>query len=89
MMLPHEFYDDEIRRQKETLFLWLLLGDYRMIFSHNLHDVSGVEDGTIMVQRGYSLSLENQEVLPHRKESPICSSIMVCDFGIVHVKRGK
>ena len=39
-----------------------------------------------MVQRGYSLTLEDQEVLPHRKESHICSSIMAHEFSIWNVK---
>ena len=55
MLLLHELYDDGVGRQLELLFLWLLLKEYGLIFSHNLHDVVGVGDGTIMVKRGYSL----------------------------------
>ena len=86
MMLLYDFYDDEMRRQQRLLLLWLLLGEYRLIFSNTLHGDSGVEDGTIMVKRGYSLALEDQEVLPLWKKFPIYSSIMVDDFGIWHVK---
>ena len=86
MMLLHDLYDDEMRKQQEMLLLWLLLGEYGLILSHTLHDVAGVDAGTIMVQRGYSLALEDQEVLPLWKEPPICRNIMVCEFGIGHVK---
>ena len=86
MMLLHDLYDDCVRRQQESMFLWKPLGEYGLIFSHTLHDVAGVGDGTIMVQRGYSLALEDQEVLPLWKESPIYISIMVYDFDICHLK---
>ena len=62
------------------------MAEYELIFSHTLHHVAGVDDATIMVQRGYSLALEDQEVLPLWEESPINSSIMVDEFGIWHVK---
>ena len=86
MMLLHDLYDEEMGRQQDFLLLWILLGEYGLIFSHTLHDVARVDGGSIMMQRGYSLALEDQEVLPHRKESPICSRIRVCDFEISHVK---
>ena len=86
MMLLHDLYDDGVGRQQDFFVALDTLGDYGFIFSHTLHDVAGVGGGTIMVQRGYSIELEDQEVLPHRKDSPICSSIMVDDFGIWHVK---
>ena len=41
-----------------------------------------------MVQRGYSIAIEDQKILPHWKESSIYSSILACDFGIGHVKEG-
>ena len=50
------------------------------------HDVAGVGDGTIMVQRGYSLALDDQEVLPLWKEFPICSNIVGYVFDNEHVK---
>ena len=31
-------------------------------------DVSGMDDGTIMVQGDHSMALENQKILPHREE---------------------
>lgn len=86
MFLLHGLYDYNVRRQQELFFLWLLLGEYGLIFSHTLHDVSGVDGGAIMVQRGYSLDLEDQEVLPHTKKSPIYINIPAFDFGIGHVK---
>ena len=86
MLLLHGLYGDDVGRQQELFLLCKFLGEYGLIFSHNLHDVAGVGDGAIMVQRGYSLALEDQEVLPLWKESPIYSSIMVDDFDIWHVK---
>ena len=86
MLFLHSLYGDGVGRQQELLLLWKILGGYVLIFSHNFHDVVGVGDGTIMVQRGYSLALEDQEVLPLWKESPIYSSIMVDDFDSRHVK---
>ena len=68
MLFLHDLYDDGVGRQQELLLLWFFLRDYGLIFSHNLHDVAGVGDGTIMVQRGYSLALEDQEVLPLWRE---------------------
>ena len=68
------------------LLPWVFLREYGLILSHAWHDVARVGDGTIMVQRGYSLALEDQEVLPFWKESPICNNIMVDDFDIGHVK---
>ena len=59
MMLLHDLYDDDEMRRQQELLLWILLGDYGLIFSHNLHDVVGIDGGTIMVQRGYSLALED------------------------------
>ena len=59
MLFLHSLYDDGVGRQQELLFLWKLLGEYGMILSHALHDVEVVGDGTIMVQRGYFLALED------------------------------
>ena len=59
MMLFYDLFDGEMRRQQRLLLLWLLLGEYGLIFSHTLHDILGVEDGTIIVQRGYSSDLED------------------------------
>ena len=70
------------------MFLWILLGEYGLIFSHNLHDVAGVDDGTIMVQRGYPSALKDQEVLAHRKESPTYSNMMVDEFACGMSKNG-
>ena len=44
-----------------------------MSYSALGEDVSRMEDGTIMVQGDHSMALENQRILPHRKEySPFC-----------------
>ena len=51
-----------------------------------MHDVAGVGDGTILVQGGYSLALDDQEVLPLWKELPIYGSIVGDVFDNGHVK---
>ena len=56
MLLLHSLYGDGVGRQQELLLLWILLGEYGLIFSHTLHDVAGVDGGKIMVQGGYSLA---------------------------------
>ena len=86
MSSPHDLYDGGMRRQQKILLLGLLLGEQGHICSHTLHDVAGVGDGIIMVQRGYSLALDDQEVLPLWKKFPICSSIMGDVFDNEHVK---
>ena len=57
MLFLYGLYGDGVGRQQELLFLWKLSGEYGLIFSHTLHDVAGVGDGTIMVQKGLLLSL--------------------------------
>ena len=57
MSSSHELYDESMRRQQTFFLLELCLREQGKIFSHMLHDVAGVGDGTIMVQRGYSLAL--------------------------------
>ena len=64
----------------------MFLGEQANIFSHTLHDVAGVGYGTIMVQRGYSLALDDLEVLPLLKELLFCSNIMEDLFDNEHVK---
>ena len=59
MFSSHDLYDQGVRRQQELFFLGLLLGEHGHIFSHTLHDVAGVGDGTIIVKRGYSLALDD------------------------------
>ena len=59
VLFLHDLYDDGVGRQLELLILWLLLREYGLILSHTLHDVARVGNGTIMVQRGYSLALED------------------------------
>ena len=86
MFLLHSLYGDGVGRQQELLLLWKFLGEYGLISFHTLHNVVGVGDGTIMVQRGYFLALEDQEVLPLWKESPIYSSIMIDGFGMWYVQ---
>ena len=75
-----------MREQQEMLLPWLFLRNYGLILSHAWHDVAGAGDGTIMVQRGYSLALEDQKVLPLWKELPIYNSIMIDDFDMWYVK---
>ena len=86
MFSPHDLYDGGMRRQQKLLLLWLFLGEQGQICSHTLHDVAGVGDGTIMVQRGYSLALDDQEVLPPWEELLVCSSIVGDIFDNKHVK---
>ena len=38
ILLLHDLYHDNVRRQQESLFLWLLLGEYGLISSHTLHE---------------------------------------------------
>ena len=56
IMFPSHNYDESMRGQQNILLLWLFLGEQGKIFSHTLHDVAEVGDGTIMVQRGYSIN---------------------------------
>ena len=51
-----------------------------------MHDVAGVGDGTVMVQREYLLNLEDEEVLPLWEESPPHRSIMIDGFDMWDVK---
>ena len=64
----------------------MFLGDQGKNFSHSFHDVAGVEDGTIIVKRGYSLALYVQEVLYPWEILLMCRSIMGDAFDILHVK---
>ena len=59
MFTLHDLYYGGMGRQQNLLLLWLFLGEQGHIFSHTLHDVAGVGDGAIMVQRGYSLALDD------------------------------
>ena len=86
MSSPHDLYDGGMRRQQNFLLLWLFLGEHGKIWSHTFHDVAGVGDGTIMVQRGYSLALDDLEVLPLWEELLVCSNIMEDIFDNEHVK---
>ena len=86
MFSSHDLYDESMRRQQNILLLCLFLGEKGQIFSHTLHDVAGVADGIITVQRGYSLALDDQEVLPLWKELLMCCSIMGDVFDKEHVK---
>ena len=86
MFSPHDLYDGGMGRQQNIFFLWMFLGGQEHICSHTLHDVAGVGDGTIIVQRGYSLALDDLEALPLWKELLVCSSIMEDVFDNEHVK---
>ena len=54
MFLIHDLYDGRMRRHQKLLLLWRNFREKGQIFSHTLHDIAGVGDGTIIVQRGYS-----------------------------------
>ena len=41
ILLLHDLPHDNARRQQESFFLWLLLGEYGMNYSHTLHDIVG------------------------------------------------
>ena len=86
MLLLHCLYGDGVARQQEFLLLWMFLGEYGLISFHTLHNVAGVGDGTIMVQRGYSLALEHEDVLSLWKEYPIYNSIMNVGFDMWEVQ---
>ena len=52
MFSLHDLDDGIIERQQKILFLGVFLREKGENFSHSLHDIAGVEDGTIIVQRG-------------------------------------
>ena len=85
MSSSHDLYDESMSGSKKIV-LELYLREQGQIFSHMLYDVSGVGYGTIMVQRGYSLALDDLEVLPLWKELLVCSNIMEDVFDKDHVK---
>ena len=58
MLSLHGWDDGSMRKQQRILLLGMLLREQGKIFSHSLHNVAGVEDGTIMVQGGHSLVLD-------------------------------
>ena len=58
------------------LLLGLFFGEQGQIFSHFLYDVAGVGDSTIMVKRGYSLTFDDQELLPLWERFHICNNIV-------------
>ena len=68
------------------MLLWRILREQGHIFSRTLHDVAGVGDGTTMVKRGYSLALDDLEVLPLWKKLLVCGRIMGGVFDIEHIK---
>ena len=76
MFSPHRLYDGGMVRQQSHLLLWRIGREQGQIFSHTWHDAAGVRDDTIMMQGGYSLALDDWEVLPPWKELLVCSSIM-------------
>ena len=64
MFSLHELYDGGMMRQQRHLLLWRIGREQGHICSHTWHDAAGVGDGTIIVQGGYSLALDDWEVLP-------------------------
>ena len=59
MSSSHELYDGSIRRHRALWLLVLCLREQGKNCSHLLFDVAGVEEGNFMVQRGYSLALDD------------------------------
>ena len=60
MSSSHILHNESMRKQQKIVLLGLFLeGEQWKIFSHFLYDVVGVGDGTIMVQRGYSLTFDD------------------------------
>ena len=58
MLSLHGWDDGSMRKQQRIFVLGMFLREQGQNCSHNFHDVAGVEDGTIIVQRGYSLTLD-------------------------------
>ena len=86
MSSSHNLHDESMRRQQTILLLGLYLREKGQICSHMFYDVVAVGDGTIMVKRGYSLALDDQEVLPSSEEFHIFSNIIGGLFDNNHVK---
>ena len=70
MSPSHILHDESRREQQKHLLLGSFFGEKGKICSHLLYDVVGVGDGTIMVQRGYSLTFDDQELLPPWERCP-------------------
>ena len=86
MFSPHGLYDGGMRRLQRLLLLWRIGREQGHICCHNWHDVAGVGDGNIIVQGGYSLALDDLEVLPPWKELLVCNNIMGGVFDMGHAK---
>ena len=86
MFSPHGLHDGGLLGQQRHFFLWRIGREQGQIFSHTWHDAVGGGDGTILVQGGYSLSLDDLEVLPPWKELLVCNNIMGKFFDMRHVK---
>ena len=69
-------YDESMRKQQKLLLLGSFFGEQGKIFSHFLYDVAGGGDGTIMVQRGFSLAFHEQELLPPGERFYSCNKIV-------------
>ena len=59
MSSSHILYDESMKKQQKHLLLELFLGEKEQIFSHFFYEVSGVGDGTIMVQRGNHFTFDD------------------------------
>ena len=86
MLSLHDLDDGSMRRQQNILLLGMFLREQGKNFSNSFHDVAGVKEGTIIVQRGYSLALDVQEGLSSWGGLLICSSIMGDAFDTLRVK---
>ena len=87
-MIPssHELHDVSMRRQQTLRLLELSWREHKQIFSHMMYGVAGVEEGTLIVKRGYPLAWNDQEAFPSWKMFHICSSITRGVFDKEHVK---
>ena len=65
MSSSHELYDESMRRQQELWLLELHWREQGQICSHMLYDVVGIEEVTLIVKRGYSLTIDDLETLPY------------------------
>lgn len=82
---PQRLYDGGMRGQQRHLLLWRFERGQGPTCSHTWHDSAVGWDGTIIVQGGYSLILDDLGVFPPWEKPLVCSSFMRV-FGTGHVK---
>ena len=54
-----------MRRQQALGLLELSWREHKQIFSHMMYGVVGVEEGTLIAERDYSLAWTDQEAFPY------------------------